>query len=141
LRSGGYAHGARAIGADADVGFAWSGGGDGAGADRAQGATGSSLIDRKICSTDSLYSHLTLFVILSCAREAGRRDAIWIYSTRSIGLVGASAAGRGFDGEVGGAVVDFFFVIFDSGPTRELGQQIDLPGPRCGCWPTSTSSF
>ena len=30
------------IGADADVGFAWSGGGDRAGADRAQGATGSS---------------------------------------------------------------------------------------------------
>jgi hypothetical protein len=41
------------IGADADVGFAWSGGGDSAGADRAQGATGSSTTDRKICSTDS----------------------------------------------------------------------------------------
>ena len=36
-----------------DVGFAWSDGGDGAGADRAQGATGSSPTDRKICSTVS----------------------------------------------------------------------------------------
>jgi len=36
----------------------------------------------------------------------------------------------GFDGEVaGGAVADFFFVIFDSGPTLELGHQIDLRGP------------
>ena len=35
-----------------------------------------------------------------------------ICSTRSMGLVGASEACRGFDGEVGGgAVVDFFFVI------------------------------
>jgi hypothetical protein len=42
--------GARAIGADADVGFAWSGGGDGA--SRAQPATGSSTTDRKICRTD-----------------------------------------------------------------------------------------
>jgi len=36
--------GARAIGADADVGFAWSGGGDGAGAGRGQGGKGSSPI-------------------------------------------------------------------------------------------------
>jgi hypothetical protein len=32
--------GARAIGADADVGFAWSGGGNGAGAGRGQGVRG-----------------------------------------------------------------------------------------------------
>jgi hypothetical protein len=47
-----------------------------------------------------------------------------------MGLVGASAAGRGFDGEVGGgAVVDFFFVIFDSGSTLELCHQLDPRGP------------
>jgi hypothetical protein len=45
--------GARAIGADADVGFAWSGGGDGAGAGRAQGGTGSMANAAKFCSTDS----------------------------------------------------------------------------------------
>ena len=42
LAASGADDGARAIGADADVGFAWSGGGDGAGAGRAQPATGSS---------------------------------------------------------------------------------------------------
>jgi hypothetical protein len=41
------------IGADADVGFAWSGGGDGAGAGRGQPATGSSATIAKFCSTDS----------------------------------------------------------------------------------------
>jgi hypothetical protein len=45
--------GARAIGADADVGFAWSGGGDGAGAGRAQRATRSSTTIAKFRSTDS----------------------------------------------------------------------------------------
>jgi hypothetical protein len=41
------------IGADADVGFAWSSGGDGAGAGRAQPATGSSATIAKFCSTDT----------------------------------------------------------------------------------------
>ena len=45
--------GARAIGADADVGFAWSRGGNGAGAGRGQGGTGSSATIAKFCSTDS----------------------------------------------------------------------------------------
>ena len=46
--------GVRAIGADADIGFAWSGGGDGAGAGagRGQGGTGSSATIAKFCSTD-----------------------------------------------------------------------------------------
>ena len=52
-RFSGRTMGARAIGADADVGFAWSGGGDGAGAGRARGGTGSSATIAKFCSTDS----------------------------------------------------------------------------------------
>ena len=59
------------IGADADVGFAWSGGGDGAGADRAQGATGSSPTDRKICST---VSEGACSRSLSAAAAAARKD-------------------------------------------------------------------
>ena len=47
-----------------------------------------------------------------------------------MGLVGASEACRGFDGEVGGgAVVEFVLVISNSGPPRELGHQLDLRGP------------
>ena len=62
-----------------------------------------------------------------------------ICSTRSMGLVGASEACRGFDGEVGGgAVVDFFFVIFNSGPTRASVIGSTCAGRRCGCRPTST---
>jgi hypothetical protein len=55
LADSGADDGARAIGADADVGFAWSGGGegDGAGAGRAQGGTGSMANAAKFCSTDS----------------------------------------------------------------------------------------
>ena len=47
-----------------------------------------------------------------------------------MGLVGASEACRGFEGEVGGgAVVDFVLRDFDSGPPRELGHRLDLRGP------------
>jgi hypothetical protein len=53
LADSGADDGARAIGADADVGFAWSGGGNGAGAGRAQPATGSSATIAKFCNTDS----------------------------------------------------------------------------------------
>ena len=52
-----------------------------------------------------------------------------ICSTRSMGLVGASEAGRGFEGEVGGGAVASSFRDFDSGPTRELGHRLDLRGP------------
>ena len=46
-----------------------------------------------------------------------------------MGLAGAAAAGRRFDGEVGGgAVADFFFVISIRGAT-ELGHQLDPRGP------------
>ena len=45
-------------------------GGDGAGADRAQPATGSSTTDRKICSTDSG----ALSALLSAAAAAARKD-------------------------------------------------------------------
>jgi hypothetical protein len=63
--------GARAIGADADVGFAWSGGGDGVGAGRAQPATGSSATIAKFCSTDS---GAALPRSLSAAAAADRKD-------------------------------------------------------------------
>ena len=56
-------------GADADVGFAWSGGGDGAG--RAQRATGSSTTIAKFCSTDSGGA---LPRSLSAAAAADRKD-------------------------------------------------------------------
>ena len=53
-----------------------------------------------------------------------------IRSTRSMGLVGASEACRGFDGEVGGgAVVDFFFVISIRGRRGKRGRRFDLRGP------------
>ena len=53
-----------------------------------------------------------------------------ICSTRSMGLVGASEACRGFDGEVGGgAVVDFFFVISIRGRRGKRGRRLDLRGP------------
>ena len=46
-----------------------------------------------------------------------------------MGLVGAAAAGRGFEGEVAGGDVASAFSDSDSGPPRELGHQLDLRGP------------
>jgi hypothetical protein len=71
VRSFGGDDGARAIGVDADVGFAWSGGGDGAGAGRGQGGTGSSATIAKFCSTDSGGA---LSRSLSAAAAADRED-------------------------------------------------------------------
>jgi hypothetical protein len=71
--------GARAIGADADVGFAWSGGGNGAGAGRGQGGTGSSATIAKFCSTDTSF---TFIAHHSRARGAeGRTIMSLLYST------------------------------------------------------------
>ena len=90
------------IGADADVGFAWSGGGDGAGADRAQGATGSSTTDRKICSTVSASMSSTL------SRFSGCRS-------RSLSLgegLPDSRDGTRADGVGSRAAPAFFFLVF-----------------------------
>ena len=95
-------------------------GGDGAGADRAQPATGSSTTDRKICSTVS--------GALSRARSAprplrlGKISGIWQRLPLSLPSR-ARAKGRRFQ--------------------RAL-TPTDLHRPagrRCGCWPTSTVLF
>ena len=86
---------------------------------------------------------LTWFAALTRARaRLGGAMPSLICSTRSMGLVGASEACRGFDGEVGGgAVVDFFFVISIRGRRGSSVIGSTCAGRRCGCRPTSTSSF
>ena len=95
-------------------------GGDGAGADRAQPATGSSTTDRKICSTDSG----ALSRALSALRplRIGKISGIWQRLPLSL-PPRARARRRRFQCAL---------------------TQTDLLGPagrRCGCWPTSPVLF
>ena len=46
-----------------------------------------------------------------------------------MGLVGAAAAGRGFEGETAAAPSPVRFSDLNSGPPRGLGHQLDLRGP------------
>ena len=93
-------------------------GGDGAGVDRAQRATGSSTTDRKICSTVSG----ALSRALSALRplRLGKISGIWQRHPFAL-PPRARARGR----------ADFQRALTQTDLHRPAGR-------RCGCWPTST---
>ncbi len=110
------------IGANADVGFAWSGGGDGAGAGRAQPATGSSTTDRKICST---YSGGALPRSRSAAAAAALNDH---QKLADLTMTRCPHAPRARRSPIPGDL--------------RLKRNADRPaGRRCGCWSTSPLLF
>ena len=102
------------------AGFAWSGGGDGAGAGRAQPATGSSPTIAKVCSTDSGGA---LPRSLSAAAAADRKDQ---RNLAALTLRAALTRAR------------------DGADSRALGGRPTCTGRlggAAGCWPTSTVLF
>ena len=115
--------GARAIGADADVGFAWSG--RRRWCRRRSSAASYRVIanDRKFCSTDSGGA---LPRSLSAAAAAARKDQRNLAALTKRAVVTRARS---------------------SADSSALGQQTDLLdrlGParrRCGCWPTSPVLF
>ena len=83
-----------------------------------------------------------MLAALTRTRTAGRRDAIFNLLDPLIGLVSAAAFGRSFEGEVAGGDI----TKKKSAPAiwdRRWSSVISTtcPGRRCGCRPTSTSSF